>query len=465
MKRGKWLVPFALMLLITVSIVSAANPLINDELEPSTGPTNPEANLLNNPSFEGQYSAYVPPGGHPDCGAVCSTAQVASGWTPWWRPSGSSPDYAMPEYKPAELWHVPDRVQEGSRAQQYFTRWILHEAGVYQRVSASVGQQYRFRIWGHAWSSDSDNPYLSNSTLEQRIGIDPTGGTDWTSSNIVWGPWNQQYDAYGTFYVCATATSNHITVFTYAKPVWRVSHNDVYWDNAELIAFSGKCQLGLQTSPAEVDLLVEAGSQEDTVQELQIKMPYEPGITWHAELAPGGSVTPTLSANSGTLGQNLTLRFDTDNMAFGNYSAGIVINSDIDVPGNPLLVPISLSVVPEIILNLHTLPSIAGFMVDVDEPLAKEQLLKIKIPYQPGITWQAQLEAGGNLTPDLSADNGVWGEDLTITVDSHGLPVGDYSANLIISTQPNVTGNPTKVPIYLWVVPEIQSSYLSRFIQ
>ncbi len=465
MKRGKWLALFALILLITVSIVSAAEPIMDDDLEPSIDPINPEANLLNNPSFEGQYSAYDPPGYHPDCGdGECSTAQVASGWTPWWRPS-DPPEFAMPEYKPAELWHVPERVQEGSRAQQYFTRWLLHEAGVYQRVSASPGQQYRFRIWGHAWSTKDESPFYSNSTLEQRIGIDPTGGTDWASSNIVWGPWNQQYDAYGTFYVCATATSNHITVFTYAKPIWKVSHNDVYWDNAELVAFNGQCQLGLQTSPAEVDLLVESGSQEQTVQELQIKMPYEPGITWHSELAPGGTVTPTLSANSGSLGQNLTLQFDTKNIPFGEYSAGVMISTDVDVPGNPLLVPISLSVVPEIILNLHTLPSISGFLVDVDAFEVKEEMITIKIPYQPGITWQAELEPGGNLTPDLSADNGTWGENLTITVDSNGLPVGEYSANLIISTQPNVPGNPVNVPIYLWVVPEIMSSYMPRYIR
>ena len=49
-------------------------------------------NLLQNPGFEGDYYAWM----------NLNTAQVAHGWTPWWRPrnDGDPPaHYFQPEYK------------------------------------------------------------------------------------------------------------------------------------------------------------------------------------------------------------------------------------------------------------------------------------------------------------------------------------------------------------------------------
>ncbi|HID53790.1 MAG TPA: hypothetical protein EYP41_17360, partial [Anaerolineae bacterium] len=44
-------------------------------------------NLLANPSFEGEYSAYqLAAPGHPDCGGTsCPRAQMAPEWHPFWR--------------------------------------------------------------------------------------------------------------------------------------------------------------------------------------------------------------------------------------------------------------------------------------------------------------------------------------------------------------------------------------------
>jgi hypothetical protein len=44
-------------------------------------------NLLTNPSFEGDYSSYIPetPQELADCPRnICTTAQMPSGWKPWW---------------------------------------------------------------------------------------------------------------------------------------------------------------------------------------------------------------------------------------------------------------------------------------------------------------------------------------------------------------------------------------------
>ncbi len=460
--RARWLLILALALLMMTGIVFAGSSTEQIDQGPFIDRANPSVNLLDNPSFEGGFHTYIPPGGHPDCPTgQCQSVQIADDWNPWWLPSDTANDIANPEYKPAAPFDY--RIQSGSNAQQYFTSGWLHEAGIYQRVAANKGQQYRFKIWGHSWSSNKNNPFESESTLEQRIGIDPAGGTNWESNNIVWSPMHQQYDVYGVFFVCATAVSDHVTVFTYSRPIWPVLHNDVYWDAAVLEPYNGDCQLGLEISPNSIDLMVESDKSTVSNTTIDIKLPDEPGMTWHANLQPGGTLTPTLSASSGSAGQDLTVSIDSNGLPIGEYAVEMVISSDPPIPGNPKVVPIKLEVVPEIIDKLHVLPSPIGFLADVDLPGQMSMLAKIKIPYKPGIMWNAEILPGGTLSPILSASNGSWGEHITVSVDSTGLAIGYYSANLKITTDPTVPGNPVTVPIFLSVAEEIQYYYMPVF--
>jgi hypothetical protein len=250
MKASRALGVVVALLWLGMGLAAAARPSASVvALAPAPEPTTTEeeealcvgVNLLTNPSFEGPYSSYDPPPNFPDCPfGICTTAQMAAGWTPYWRSHNpADPEWIMrmPEYKPAELWHVnPDRVRHGSRAQQLFTFWGTHEAGFYQRVAVQPGASYCFSIWGHSWSTMDDETYSGPETgqLVQKIGIDPTGGTNWQSSAIVWSGEREQYDVYGLFEVEAVAQASAVTVFVYSQPSWAVKHNDVYWDDARL---------------------------------------------------------------------------------------------------------------------------------------------------------------------------------------------------------------------------------------
>lgn len=202
-------------------------------------------NLLTNPSFEGQYSSYTPetPAEQADCTmGVCTTAQMAPGWKPWW--VKERPTDVNPEYKPATLDVAGNRVHGGDRAAQYFSFWSTHKAGLRQTVTVPTNAVVQFTIWGHSWLSEADGTFVSDraGTPNMRIGIDPTGGTNPYGQSIVWSNFAQVYDGYQQFSVQTQAFGDKVTVFTFSapsvnpnSPEYGFKHTDIFWDDASLV--------------------------------------------------------------------------------------------------------------------------------------------------------------------------------------------------------------------------------------
>jgi hypothetical protein len=72
-----------------------------------------------------------------------------------------------------------------------------------------------------------------------KIGIDPTGGTNWSSGSIVWSADKSVYDNWDLFQVEATAQGDFVTVFVYSSPLYPAPVVNVYWDDAALVVISG----------------------------------------------------------------------------------------------------------------------------------------------------------------------------------------------------------------------------------
>lgn len=325
------------------------------------------ANLLQNPSFEGAYSPYVPPGGHQDCpSGICQTAQMADGWTPYWLSphDTDNDDIHNPEYKPADAGLNPPRTHDGARAQQYFTAFSTHEAGFYQQVAVTPGEVYCFGIWGHAWSTETNEPLFNDSELEQNIGIDPTGGTDWQSADVIWGGPKQYYiyppdeynseSAYGPFTLAVRAEAPQMTVFTWSRALWPVDHNDVYWDDA--IVLRAPVEPAMSLSPqtfAILELPVEQGLYDLPVD---VSFAQDPGVIWRASVDaddPDNTLDVTLwpMVGDGAAGTgNDPLRITFSSMAYGtgSYEATINVVSEPEVAGSPATVNVSLHVFEEI---------------------------------------------------------------------------------------------------------------------
>jgi LysM repeat protein len=255
-------------------------------------------NLLANPGFEGDYHIQCSfPGGRPWMTLPCDgslptvpwqTVQVAEGWQGWWQiPSSDrqAPDYYQyPNYcgrsapDGCVAWHNPEyrdtrnapqdppRIRSGENSQKYFTFWSVHEAGVYQTVTGvRPGSLLRFSIYMEVWSASKagegePNPHFSfgQSSMHLRVGIDPTGGNDPWSKDIVWSTEHEAYDQFTRFEVEAVARSSKVTVFTHSRPEFPMEHNDVYVDDAELTLIGGGASVPIVVNPPPVVVAVGA---------------------------------------------------------------------------------------------------------------------------------------------------------------------------------------------------------------
>jgi len=255
-------------------------------------------NLLENPSFEGDFKIQCSfPGGKPWIAVPCDgvlparpwqTVQVAQGWSGWWQPpnedrsakdfSNTFPNYCGPQ-APGDCvaWHMPEfrdtrsapqdppRIRSGQNSQKYFSFWSVHEGGVYQVVDGlRPGSPLRFSIYMQAWSATKENrmepnPHFSfgQTGMHMKIGIDPTGGTDPWSKDIVWSTEKDTYDKFERYEVQAVARANKVTVFTHSRPENPMEHNDIYLDDAELTFAGGGSPTDLIVNPPPAMVAVE----------------------------------------------------------------------------------------------------------------------------------------------------------------------------------------------------------------
>jgi hypothetical protein len=87
-----------------------------------------------------------------------------------------------------------------------------------------------------------------------RIGVDPTGGVDAGSPNVVWA--SEVNPPNGTFAELAVLTvenneSAYVTIYIAAEPQYAVKHNDIYVDDVSVI-FKGQGAPTLPPAPQPV---------------------------------------------------------------------------------------------------------------------------------------------------------------------------------------------------------------------
>ncbi len=186
---------------------------------------------------------------------------VPQGWTAWWRTgavscalyqqlgtTGPCPvaDYPGLTYKRPEFtvipssgpWLDPPRVYGQGQAARFFCTFGICVGGYLQRVQVTPGQRYVLTAQVHSWCTE-DSANHRRSQLETRddqfncelaLGIDPTGGADPLSPNIIW---NTLY-AYDTYTFLSTpavvAPGPAMTLYLRGRNLWALLHNDFHFD-------------------------------------------------------------------------------------------------------------------------------------------------------------------------------------------------------------------------------------------
>ncbi|MDE2748685.1 MAG: LysM peptidoglycan-binding domain-containing protein [Chloroflexota bacterium] len=253
------------------------------------------SNLLENGDFEGDFIELA--GEDP--------RSVAESWSPWHVPAGAtSPSFANhdPNYD-AETDRI--RLDAAGKAQKYFTLFATHQGGIYQEVdSLTSGTTYRFSIYAYVWSSSFEDTEVSEDPgfVVLRVGIDPNGGTDGASADIIWSTAATFfYDAYRQYAVIATAESSTITVFVESTVGEPRANNYIYLDDAVLEVASETVVLEQTPTPesnaglgnADTDTPTPTMTATPTATEPAGQQPLEPTATPTATATSTATLPPT----------------------------------------------------------------------------------------------------------------------------------------------------------------------------
>src|SRR5207247_6314018 len=83
--------------------------------------------------------------------------------------------------------------------------------------------------------SQEDTFGVSDGFHHKWVGIDPTGGTDAFSPNVIWGKEDRTMDVWVQLAVIAQAKADAVTVFVREMPEYSIKHNDILIDDASLV--------------------------------------------------------------------------------------------------------------------------------------------------------------------------------------------------------------------------------------
>lgn len=404
------------------SVLSPLSPMAASSPTPRPTPDVP-GNLLVNPSFEGQFV---------NCGESCN---VAPGWRAWtsetltppciggepgcYIPCPSNCDDCRKDYgcywSKAEHSEIttqyPERVHSGERAQKIFTFGRMGMFGVRQSVSVIPGTDYLLsgylQGWQTCWPAQAND--CPQAKMNLRLGIDPFGGIDPYSLDIVWSDTVESFNAYKLVTVTARTWANTVTVFTYARPEWdwaRMS-NDAYIDDLSLVAIS----------PTPTPEPTETPSPPPT-QGPVVAIEYLPCIfrNWQEEPKPTYTPTPTPVYTNNTLlllppysairqGESITISVHVK-AAFQAIELRLFYSPTV------LISKVVTSTLPCSIVSLRQQPGVVAYDCEMDSQIGIDRDV-LQMSFTGNMTGTARVETYVN-----GAFIGLWnGYGLVLATD------------------------------------------------
>ncbi|MGC9348566.1 MAG: DUF5107 domain-containing protein [Anaerolineae bacterium] len=105
-------------------------------------------------------------------------------------------------------------------------------------------------------------------------------------------------------------------------------------------------------------------------------------------------------------------------------------------------------------------------IAEVSDPQVLTATVQVENVGLGTLTWSAKILPGGTMVPQLSATQGVEGEELHMRLDTHGMSTGTYTSTILIGALPSTTRNaPQEVELVLHVVSEMRRVYLPTVLR
>ncbi|MDM8529793.1 hypothetical protein QUF63_01380 [Anaerolineales bacterium HSG25] len=154
----------------------------------------------------------------------CNFSAGLQGWVPYFEEGGAD----VTVLQGGGECHAPDCPAAYLVTTDYFV------GGIYQQVSVAPGNTYQANVvWLVLDSLSNDSGIRAQvGPIGRKLGIDPTGGTDPRSPNVIWGPENERRDCKicDGQEVTATAQADVITLFVRIDDRWKLRAKEKGFD-------------------------------------------------------------------------------------------------------------------------------------------------------------------------------------------------------------------------------------------
>ncbi len=198
----------------------------------------------------------------PYYGQGAPTRTAPNGWFLW---VGAGAPEAFPHTDPIQ-------ILDGAASWNVKQGYTAFTAAGYQRVSGlTAGDVVKLTAYGWLYTCNNittscvipDPPYRQSDTsagASLKVGIDPKGGTNPASADIVWSALASPYDQWAELTVTAEVEGDAATVFLYMSQSAGLAINNVYWDKVSLV----RTEEGVEAqAPAEVPFVTPQGVRPD----------------------------------------------------------------------------------------------------------------------------------------------------------------------------------------------------------
>jgi len=222
-------------------------------------------------------------------------------------------------------------------------QWCKKNGGAYQQISVCNGADCEVTTWIYTKQSGG-----ANWDVNCRIGIDPTGGTDSGSGNIVWTDWTNSANQWSQIGLTGndsvTAQGETATVFIEHWHKWNLSLNLTMFDDVDFTATggSGGGSPTIELSPTSLSPETDEGSSPSadsfTVKNVgagTLEYSITDDVNWL-------SVNPDNGTSTGEA-DTITVNYSTASLDPGEYEATITV-TDPDATNSPQMVGVTLTV-------------------------------------------------------------------------------------------------------------------------